>query len=331
MNSIPPRKGSSRREFLFNSAACVLTAGFLHQEARSSALQLAATSPARKEHRVPREGYNLYVQEYPGKGPAFVLLHGFPDNLHIFDRVVPYLVEGGRHVVALDFLGFGNSDKPKGYAYSFNQQQADIAAVVDFLRLDKVIPVAHDAGGVAGINYVFATPHKIAALCLLNTFYGDTSALRFPELIEIFADPNLKALSRSMMTDPKQMAFLLNFQNHQFEAGAPADQKYLFDNDLQPIINQNFAQTPSAGPAFAAMTGQLREQMKVDDQQLQTLGDLALPTSIIWGRRDPYLNEGVARDFAARIHGSSLHLIDAGHWPQIDLPEQVGRLILAKS
>jgi pimeloyl-ACP methyl ester carboxylesterase len=330
MNPIPDYKQTSRRDFLFRAAACIATAGVLRHEARASAWQLPPAPPAPKEHRVPRgDGHNLYVQEYPGAGPALVLLHGFPDDLHIFDRVVPYLAKEGRHVVAMDFLGFGGSDKPDGYAYSFDQQRKDIEAVVDFMGLERVIPVAHDAGGVAAINYLFATPQRVSGLCLLNTFYGDTETLRFPELIEFFADPELKALNRAVMNDPKQMAFLLNFQNHQFEAGAPQEQKDLFDNVLQPIINENFAQKPSAGPAFAAMTGGLRQQMKIDDRQLQGLEKLTIPTSIIWGRRDPYLNEGVARDFATRIHRSSLHFLDAGHWPQIDIPDEVASLLTA--
>ena len=39
------------------------------------------------------------------------MLHGFPDNLHIYDYVVPYLTAVGRRVVVFDFLGFGQSEK----------------------------------------------------------------------------------------------------------------------------------------------------------------------------------------------------------------------------
>jgi haloalkane dehalogenase len=329
MNPLNDLKQSSRRDFIFRAAACIAAGGLLHHEARASARKLPSETLSPRVHRVPRDGHSLYVQEYVGKGPTLVLLHGFPDNLHIFDRIVPYLIKDGRHVVAFDFLGFGSSDKPDGYAYSFEQQRKDIEVVVDFLDLEKVIPVAHDAGGVAGLNYVFSAPQRIAGLCLLNTFYGDTKTLRFPELIEVFADPELKALSRKIIADPKQMAFLLNFQNGQFKTGESQEEKDLFDNVLQPIINENFAQKPSAGPAFVTMTSQLREQMKVNDLHLQALDQLAIPTSIVWGKSDPYLNEGVARDFASRIQRSNLHLLEAGHWPQIDLPQEVAGLLLS--
>jgi pimeloyl-ACP methyl ester carboxylesterase len=68
--------------------------------------------PPFSEHRVPRGQGSIYARDYKGAGPAFVLMHGFPDNLHIYDDLVPYLVAGRRRVVAFDFLGFGASEKP---------------------------------------------------------------------------------------------------------------------------------------------------------------------------------------------------------------------------
>jgi pimeloyl-ACP methyl ester carboxylesterase len=55
--------------------------------------------------------YRIYVREYPGEEPAIVLMHGFPDNLHLYDRLVPHL-SPERRVVTFDFLGWGASDNP---------------------------------------------------------------------------------------------------------------------------------------------------------------------------------------------------------------------------
>ena len=74
------------------------------------------------EHRVPRGRGSLYVRDFPGSGPAFVVLHGFPDNSHIYDDLIPHLVSAGRRTVAMDFLGFGASDKPEDALYSFERQ-----------------------------------------------------------------------------------------------------------------------------------------------------------------------------------------------------------------
>jgi len=54
------------------------------------------------EHRVDRGQGKVYARDYGGAGPAFVLMHGFPDNLRIYDDLIPYLTAAGRRVVARD-------------------------------------------------------------------------------------------------------------------------------------------------------------------------------------------------------------------------------------
>ena len=290
----------------------------------------ARSTPSFTEHRIPREGHHLYAREYEGTGPTFVLLHGYPDNLHIYDLLVPVLVGAGRHVVAFDFLGFGASEKPTGYDYGFKQQLGDLGAVVDFLKLDRVIPVAHDAGGMAAINFTLSNPKPIAELVLLNTFYADAPSLRIPELIELFSLPQTRAFGMAMASDPKQLAFLLRFQQLQFEIGVSQAQINVIDKLVQPLIFNNFAQQPSAGPAFAALAADLRPQIAVNNRQLGKLAGLDIPTTVVWGESDAYLNVGVAQDLAGHFKGASVHLLDAGHWPQLDLPEEVGHYLLAE-
>ena len=86
-----------------------------------------AVFPPFIEHRVERDRGSLSVRDFSGSGPAFVVLHGFPDNSHIFDELIPHLVSAGRRTIAIDFLGFGASDKPEGARYSFEQQLGEKA------------------------------------------------------------------------------------------------------------------------------------------------------------------------------------------------------------
>jgi len=72
-------------------------------------------------------------------------MHGFPDNLHIYDRLIPYLRD--RQVITFDFLGWGTSDKPIDYPYTSKQQEGDLHAVLDNLEVEQVVLVPHDASG----------------------------------------------------------------------------------------------------------------------------------------------------------------------------------------
>src|SRR5436190_5524517 len=130
------------------------------------------------EHLVSHQASNISVRHYAGTGPAFVLMHGFPDNLHIYDRLIPAL--HGRQVITFDFLGWGASDKPVEYASTSKQQEEELQAVLAALQVDQVVPVAHDASGPVAINWVMDHSERVSALVLLNTYYGDTPTLRFP-------------------------------------------------------------------------------------------------------------------------------------------------------
>ena len=74
-----------------------------------------ATEDLSAPHRiwVQRGPYRLAVTDHPGREPAFVLLHGFPDDSHLWDALVPHL--DGRRVVTFDFLGWCESDKPRDH------------------------------------------------------------------------------------------------------------------------------------------------------------------------------------------------------------------------
>jgi pimeloyl-ACP methyl ester carboxylesterase len=75
-----------------------------------------------EEHWVPRGRHLIYLGEYGGEDPAVELMHGFPDNLHLYDRLTPHL--SGRRVMVFDFLGWGSSDKPAGYPYTAETTRA---------------------------------------------------------------------------------------------------------------------------------------------------------------------------------------------------------------
>ncbi|MGT2440738.1 alpha/beta fold hydrolase [Bradyrhizobium betae] len=325
-------QGQTRRAFVRNAALSVagaLAAGY--PSAASAAGEATNSSPPKggfQERYVSRPGGRLYVRDYPGSGTPFVMLHGFPDNCRIYEELAPLLSAAGRRVIAFDFLGFGQSDKPSGFPYTFEQQLADLKVVIDDLGTGSVIPVAHDAGGPAAINLALDHPELVASLCLLNTYYASSAAVRFPELIELCADPALKKLALAIMTDPRQAGWLLRFQQAQFQVNAPAEQQARFEQLLQPIINENFAKPPSSGPAFLSMAGDARANLDYNTRRVAALREFRAPVQLIWGVFDPYLTKAVAEEIASKFPRARLTSVDANHWLQIDAPQLVAKSML---
>jgi pimeloyl-ACP methyl ester carboxylesterase len=295
---------------------------------------IAAGTPASggyQESRVSRGGNLLYVREWKGSGPPFVMAHGFPDNLHIYDELAPRLAAAGRRVVTLDFMGFGASDKPPDFTYSFAQQAQDFEAVVASLGVREVIPVVHDSGGPAGISFALNHPDRVSSLVLLNTFFAESPTVFLPEFIRLNTDPMMSALAGAFFQDPKQLGWLLTFQQQRFERNAPDSQKQIFATVTQPLINANFSQGPGVVRAFRSMTADYNAAVAENTKRLIDARAFSKKVAVVWGSLDPYLNSNVAHDFASTFPNSSLTLIDGGHWVQLELPEAVASAMLAQT
>ena len=98
------------------------------------------TRPEALQCREPREAGDLAVRDWDGEAPPIP-----GQRAHLRPAGARARPGRARRVVAVNFLGFGASDKPDAYHYSFAQQVGDLAAVVDELGLATVVPVAHDA------------------------------------------------------------------------------------------------------------------------------------------------------------------------------------------
>jgi haloalkane dehalogenase len=275
------------------------------------------------EQFVTRGRYRIRVREYGGEGPAVVLMHGFPDNLHLYDRLVPHL--SGRRVVSFDFLGWGGSDKPEGYPYTADNQTRDLDAVIGHLGLKEAVLVAHDASGPPAIDWALAHPDRVAALVLLNTYYGSVRAARPPEAIFLFSTPVLRNVARFVSG-----RFDLFRKMYWWQVG----RRFIRDEEVREefvaLFFEQFAATPSTKPAFFSLNADLWGTIRSRSGAEPEMRAFGRPVRIIFGEADPYLNAGVARDFHEKFPNSDLFLLPtARHFPQLDEPEEVARLILS--
>jgi pimeloyl-ACP methyl ester carboxylesterase len=166
------------------------------------------------------------------------------------------------------------------------------------------------------------------AAILMNAFYGDAPGLRVPELIEIFSNKKLEALHRHFLASPQQFAWLLEFQRERMKTILKETQRAHYSEFLGPIIDANFRQQPSAGPAFAQMTYQLTDEIAANTARLPELRRSDVPLLLIWGKADPYLHVSVAEYLRSQAQTAALHVLEAGHWPQIDAAAEVARIML---
>lgn len=262
--------------------------------------------------------HRIHIVEHPGSDPAIVLMHGFPDNLHLYDRVVPFLA--GRRVVAFDFLGWGRSDKPAGYPYTATNQTGEIGAVMDAVGLDRAVLVAHDASGPPAIDWAFAHPDRVVGLVLLNTYYGWHPALRAPEAIALYSTPLVRGLARAVIRRNER----LDEKLYTWQVG-----RFIRDEDVRAeLVPRLYADFRAARPAFWRLNDDLLPTVFSRRMRSRRLREFRRPVRIVFGDADPYLNRRVARRLHRLFPTSDLHLLrTARHYVQVDEPEQVAQLI----
>jgi pimeloyl-ACP methyl ester carboxylesterase len=277
-----------------------------------------------REHRVRRGAHHLYAREYPGREPAVLPMHGFPDNLRLYDRLVPLLA--GRRVVTFDFLGWGGSDKPTGHPYTATNQTGDLDAVVGQLGLGPVVLVAHDASGPPAIDWALDHPDRVAGLVLLNTYYCRMPGLRRPEAIWLFSTPVVRTVARAVAGAFGGLAFrrLYRWQVGRFFADPRARAEFL------PLLYEQFRADPSSDEAFFRLSEDLLGATAARTANVPRLRRFPRPVRIVFGADDPYLNRAVARRFHELLPTSDLFLLDgARHFVQMDEPERVAGLVLS--
>jgi haloalkane dehalogenase len=217
-------------------------------------------------------------------------MHGFPDDLGLYDRLVPHLA--GRRVVLFDFLGWGRSDKPDG-PYTFDNLKGDLDAVITQLDLARVVLVAHDASGPPAINWALEHPDRIAALVLLNTFYGLTPMTNPPEAIAIFGDLlelrsaalvppaapfTFARLSRAIAESRQMNRWLYFWQVGGFMRDEPVRRQFVRK------LWSRFGGSPSSIPAFVALNRDLQSASIANTARVPELARFDSPVRIVFGR-----------------------------------------------
>jgi pimeloyl-ACP methyl ester carboxylesterase len=295
-----------------------------------------------RPHRVwvRRGHYRIAAYEQAGAGPAIVLCHGFPDNHHLYDLVLAYLK--GRHVVSFDFLGWGASDKPAHYKYTFAGQEADLNAVISQLHLGEVVLVGHDASGPAVLNWALDHPGRVRSIVLGNTFYAPVQESGPPAFTSILtlgqypADASLGpwpagsarglgSLIDELGRNPVLFRALFDWDEGTFFRSAKVAAAFI------PLFRDQFLTRPSSFGPLRSLAADTFATVTVDAGRVTQLAGLGRLTHIVWGAQDPYINLNIARSLHSELVGSTLTILrQAHHNLMLDEPAAFASAILAR-
>lgn len=112
-------------------------------------------------------GVRTYVVR-KGEGPAVILLHGLGASSYSWRHLIPELSKTYQ-VFACDIPGFGRSDKPADFDYSFEGFVQWLIAFMDHFKLPRASLVGNSMGGVISLRTVLEFPDRVERVALLGT------------------------------------------------------------------------------------------------------------------------------------------------------------------
>ena len=121
------------------------------------------------------EGLRMhYVDEGPQNADhIFLCLHGEPTWSYLYRKMIPVFTAADNRVVALDFFGFGRSDKPVEEAvYTFDFHRNVLIAFIEYLDLKNITLVCQDWGGILGLTLPMYLTDRFSRLLVMNTTLG---------------------------------------------------------------------------------------------------------------------------------------------------------------
>ncbi|MFI6171770.1 haloalkane dehalogenase [Nocardia sp. NPDC051052] len=114
-----------------------------------------------------------YIDE--GSGPTILFCHGVPAWSFLYRHIVKEL-RGRYRCIAVDYLGFGLSERPADFGYTVAEHTTVLGELIDHLRLDDFIVMGHDWGGPIGLGAVTTRADRLRGIVLGNTTFWPPEA-----------------------------------------------------------------------------------------------------------------------------------------------------------
>jgi pimeloyl-ACP methyl ester carboxylesterase len=246
-----------------------------------------------KMEKVNVNGIRLaYVRK--GTGIPLLLIHGYPLDHTIWDKVLP-LLEKDFDLILPDVRGFGESTTIKAQ-YSMNDIASDFVALLDHLGIQKAALAGHSMGGYVALAFARLHPERVTGLALVaSQALADTpdgKKGRYKTAADV-AEKGAELVAEAM--PPKLSA----------------------DAHVQGFVRELIRKQNKYG-----IIGALKAMAEREDS-LALFPSFNFPVVLIHGSADILLP--IERAYEVKKIISRAHLVelpDVGHMPMLEVPER---------
>ncbi|HWO93322.1 MAG TPA: alpha/beta fold hydrolase [Dehalococcoidia bacterium] len=223
-------------------------------------------------------GIRIHYEEH-GAGYPLILAHGYSATLAMWERQVEALSAKYR-LVLYDMRGHGQSEAPEDFAaYTMEAYAADQAGLLDHLGIEQAFVGGLSMGGMVALQFAVTYPERVRALLLC-----DTSAENPPGMAEEAERADqIWAVAQRFIAERGREEFakrlLANFQRLPLPNVDPQMQERYVERMANASLHGHFGASKA---------------VRARPSLLPRLPELAMPTLIIVGDRDPLVPAAAA-------------------------------------
>lgn len=231
--------------------------------------------------RVPVGPGAMHVERFGHGGTAVILIHGFGTSSFLWRNVAPGITDAGHTAYAVDLFGHGESDRPFDADFGIAAQSEYLDAAMTALRVARAVLVGVDIGGDVALRLAATRPERVEKLVLINTpafdelpagditqLHRNTAKFAFRTTRGIMgAAPLIEAVLKKSVADP--------------EKHMPTR---LVARYLAPFVGKEGTNHLLA----------LASAVSEEDMEDIELRNIHLPTLILWGEEDSFVDGRIA-------------------------------------
>lgn len=260
--------------------------------------------------KIEIEGCQIaYTEAGSESNPPVLLLHGLTSHRRVWLRTMEKLKQDF-HCIAIDHLGFGDSDKPKDADYSIQKQAERALKVADHFGFGNFIVIGHSMGGQIATYLAASTaPQRVSKLVSVDgVVTGELTAVvqnfkRLPIIAGRYI-PLTYQLMRSLCKSKTFACWAFNHWLYKPEKLPFGD----WEADRYYSMNRDIAY--SAVKAWKSLNA---------TNLTPLLKNIPAPTLVVFGKQDGTVPARQAHLFKEQLPTAQLVLIDeCGHFPMYE-------------
>jgi pimeloyl-ACP methyl ester carboxylesterase len=275
-------------------------------------IDLNAFDAQKKTIALPNGEVLAYIDMGDPSGRPVVLIHGYTDNARDWVPMLPYLSKQFR-LILVDIRGHGRSSKPE-CCYTRLDFAYDIKLLLDALKVQKTDVVGHSLGSIIAQTFAEYWPDRTSRVVLISSTGGSPpDAPKKPPQFDFAAQ--IRKLKEPIEADsPFMIAW--------WDSPTPVNPDFIRRQ------RQDAAAIPLS--VWLAVLDQGVSQKTAYADLQNTLPRLKAPVLLIWGSKDPLMEEPVRKTLRDALPAARVKVFEGlGHNPFWEDPAGVAQVINA--